>query len=499
MTGIVGYGAYIPGLRITTKEIRAVWPGAGSVAGVQERAVADLDEDVITMAVAAAERALEQAGLVPEEVQAVYLATTSAPYEEKSAAAVVQVALGLPAGTLAVDVGGSTRAGTLALRLGQAQVEAGHAEVALVIASDNRRPALGDPLEQGLGAGAVALVVGRERVLAEISGWSSVTEQVATVWRPYGEKWLRRQDDGRFEREYGYLRCAGQAGRQALAALYLEGGEVACLAASEPDGRSLANLARTLGLPREATQATTLAPMVGDTGAAAPLLGLVAALEEGQPGQRVLVISYGPGAGSDAFGVSLTQGLEAKRGMGERLKEMLAGKTYLSYPAYAKRAGYLPVPQALPDPVSTYLAQPSMWREEEALLGLAALECEQCGSLNFPQRHYCIDCRGTSFRRVKLPRRGEIVTYNVQYVLPISPEEAPVVVCTVRLAGAKGLRGGKVSGAMVAVDPAQVRVGLAVELVFRRCGEEWGLPKYGYKFKPLSITGEGAGHGARAV
>ncbi len=495
MAGIVGYGAYVPGLRISTKEIKAVWPAAGSVPGIKEKAVADFDEDVITMSVMAAERALAHAGVGAEEVDALYVATTSAPYEEKSVAAVIQTVLGVSAEALAVDFGRTTRAGTAALINCLAQIKAGEINLGLVIAGDNRLARAGDLLEQSLGAAAVALVVGKEKVIAEVFGTASFTNEFTNQWRPYGEKLLRRHDDPRLEREYGYQRAVVRAGQSLLARLGLPGTAFHYLATAEPDGRSIQGVAKALGLPAEAAGLANLAPFIGDTGTASPFLGLVAVLEQGKPADKALVISYGSGAGSDALAVALTEEITVQKQRALTLAEVTREKVSLNYPAYAKRVGLLPVPPALPDPISGYLTQPGMLRDAEYLLGLSALECTECGSLNYPHRDYCIDCRSQSFKQVKLPRRGRVVTYNVQYVSPIGPEEVPVVVCTVKLDGAGGVRGGKVSGAMVAVDPAQVKVGLSVELVFRRCGEELGLPKYGYKFKPLPETGN-AGRGA---
>ncbi|MCL6559825.1 MAG: hydroxymethylglutaryl-CoA synthase [Firmicutes bacterium] len=486
MAGIIGYGVYIPGLRIAAKEIKMVWPVAGGVPGVKEKAVADFDEDTVTMAVTAAERALANAGIGAEKVEAVYVASTSAPCEEKSMAAVIQTVLGVPSGALSVDLGRSTRAGTLALMNCLAQVRAGDIKLGLVIASENRLARAGDMLEQSLGAGAVALVVGNERTIAEVLGSATFTTEFTSTWRPCGEKYLRRHDDVRLEREYGFQRAAVKAGQTLLARLGLTGEVFNYLATAEPDGRIIQTVAKMLRLPAEAAGPANLAPVVGDTGTVAPLLGLAAILEQGKQGEKALVISYGSGAGSDALAVELTGELAVKKEFSKALAEITGNRTYLNYHAYAKRVGLLPVPPALPDPLSGYGNQPGMLRDAEYLLALKALECESCGSLNYPYRDYCIDCRSQSFREVRLPRRGRIVTYNVQYVSPIGPEEPPVVVCTVKLDGAGGVRGGKVSGAMVMVDPARVRVGLPVELVFRRCGEELGLPKYGYKFKPLT-------------
>jgi len=141
--------------------------------------------------------------------------------------------------------------------------------------------------------------------------------------------------------------------------------------------------------------------------------------------------------------------------------------------------------KGLPEPMSAIVTQPSGEREKDYELKLKALECKGCGSLNFPKRHYCIDCRGEEFEEVPLPRRGNIITFNFQYVVAVSPEQAPIPICTAKMEGAKGQYGGNVSSMMTDCKPEDVTVGGKVELIFRRCGQELGLVRYGYKFRPV--------------
>jgi hydroxymethylglutaryl-CoA synthase len=489
--GIVGYGAYVPEWRIAAKEINSAWPTSMRVPGIQSKAVTDVDEDVITMAVMAAERAFSHAEVKAEEVEAIYLASTSAPCDDKSGAAIIQTVLGLSNQVVPVDITHSTRAGTIALKACLNQVQSGQISLGLVIAADNRVASGGDMLEYSQGAGAVALLIGKKGIIAEISGWFSATNEFTNVWRPYGETFLRRHDDNRVERELGYLRTVVNTGENLLNQLNLAGKDLNYLAAAEPDGKCLQAVAKSLGMAAESSTAANIAPGIGDTGTAAPFLGLASVLGQGNPGEKAVVISYGSGCGSDAFALEMKAPILEKRQRTISFEQVIAGGRNLSYPAYAKRVGIISVPMMLPDPISAFATQPSMLREAEYILGLTALKCKKCGSLNFPYRDYCIDCRGQEFTKVKLPRRGKLVTYNIQHVLPISPEEGPLVVGTIKLDGAQGVRGGKVSSAMISCDPALVSFGMTLELVFRRCGMEQGLPKYGYKFQPVAETTEG--------
>ena len=82
MAGIISYGAYIPFYRLSQAEIAKVW---GGKAKAGEKAVANSDEDSITMAIEAGIDCL--AGIDRDSVDGLYLATTTSPYREKMPAA----------------------------------------------------------------------------------------------------------------------------------------------------------------------------------------------------------------------------------------------------------------------------------------------------------------------------------------------------------------------------------------------------------------------------
>src|SRR3990172_2923517 len=142
MIGIVSVGAYIPRYRLGGKTLQAVW---GSGGGGGERAVGNYDEDNLPMAGEASLDAL--AGRDVSTVGACFLASTTAPYLEKSSATLLATATDLGREVLTADLGGSLRFGTTALRLGLDMVRAGSVSQALVAASDMRPVAPGSPPE----------------------------------------------------------------------------------------------------------------------------------------------------------------------------------------------------------------------------------------------------------------------------------------------------------------------------------------------------------------
>src|SRR5215813_2920090 len=153
MVGITAYGAYVPMLRLPLGK-----PGG------PERAVANWDEDAVTMAVAAAIDCLR--GVERASVDGVVFASTSYAFKEKQGAAIVAKALDLRRDVFTTDVGDSLRAGTTALRTAADAVKAGTARRVLVVAGDTRMAAPRTALEANIGDGAAAFLVGDADVAA---------------------------------------------------------------------------------------------------------------------------------------------------------------------------------------------------------------------------------------------------------------------------------------------------------------------------------------------
>src|ERR1700752_4689488 len=151
MVGITSYGAYVPMLRLPLAAI-----GGGAVKpGGPEKAVANWDEDAITMAVAAAIDCLR--GVDRASVDAVLFASPSYPFKEKQGAAIIAKALDLRRDVYTSDVGDSLRAGTNALRAGLDAIKAGSAKRVLVVVGDVRMAAPRSAMEPNLGDAAAAL------------------------------------------------------------------------------------------------------------------------------------------------------------------------------------------------------------------------------------------------------------------------------------------------------------------------------------------------------
>ena len=333
--GILGYGVYIPRYRIKAEEYAKAW-GSFAVAGVVEKSVPGYDEDVVTMAIEAARNALRRAQLEGAELDAVYLATTSSPYAEKSVATTLAVALGAHEVRTA-DFAASTKAGTAALLAGLEHALAQSAGHVLVAASDCPRAAPDSNLEHGLGAGAAAFVLGEGKPVAVFEGsYSYARETLGERFRREGEPYTRD-----LELRVTYFEEVLQKLIQGLMErISKTANDIDQVVLQQPDGRRAARGVARFKFAKEQLDGGNLAPQTGDTGTASALLGLAAVLDRAQAGQRIVVASYGSGAG-DAISLVSQEGIQGKKGLASSVADYLNDKTYVDYVTYLKLRGFL--------------------------------------------------------------------------------------------------------------------------------------------------------------
>src|SRR3989454_8721476 len=312
MVGIPSYGAYVPMLRLP---LAALGGGAAKPGGA-EKAVANWDEDAVTMAVAAAIDCLR--GVDRTTVDGVFFASTSYPLKEKQAAALVARALDLRRDVMTADVGDSLRAGTTGLRTAVDAVKAGSAKRVRVVAGETRMAAPRSALEPSLGDGGAALLVGAEEVAVALAASHAGADEIIDVWRTEGDPFVHAWED-RFVVDHGYRTSVREVVRGLLAKTGLGAKDFAKLVLYGPDARSHGALVRELGFEPALAQ-DPLFGKVGNAGAAfAPLL-LAAALEGAKAGERILLVGYGDGA--EAFVLETTpvvERLEGRRGVGWHL------------------------------------------------------------------------------------------------------------------------------------------------------------------------------------
>jgi len=337
--GIAGYGAYIPRYRITTEEIARAWGLEGSAYRrglvLEEKSVPAPDQDTVTLAVEAGRRALGRAEAEPSALGALYVGSESHPYAVKPSGTIVAEALGMTPEVHMADLEFACKAGTEAMHLAAAVTESGRARFAMAIGADTSQGAPGDPLEFATAAGAAAFVIGRENLVATFDVVATHVSDTPDFWRREGQRYPRH--GGRFTGEPAYLHHVTHAARKAMERGGLAPGDFRHVVFHQPNGKFPARVGRMLGFTREQIAAGLLAPQTGNLYSASAPLGLCAVLDVSQPGDRLLMVSYGSGAGSDAFVMTVTERIEAVRGLAPRVRDILEGPVVrLDYAQYAR-------------------------------------------------------------------------------------------------------------------------------------------------------------------
>ena len=180
--------------------IAGSWQTGGSAG---ERAVANFDEDSLTMAVAASRDCLNK--IPAPRIDALYFATTTAPYKEKQGAALIAAVLQCDPETQTLDFGNSLRSGTSAISAAVNAVAGGAIKTALVCISDMRLAHPKSYHEMVFGDGAVALLIGNQNVIAEVEHFHSIFDEIQDVWRSDKDVFIRAAV-ARFSEDYGYAR-----------------------------------------------------------------------------------------------------------------------------------------------------------------------------------------------------------------------------------------------------------------------------------------------------
>jgi 3-hydroxy-3-methylglutaryl CoA synthase len=436
--------------------------------GRGEKAAVYFDEDALTLALEAAQRCLEEKG--KEGIDALFFASTSAPYWQRLCASFMAAACDLPAGCETVDFAGSLRSATSALRAGVDALASGRLSQVLIAAGEVRNAEPGSAEEEWFGDAGAAVMLGKEGVIAEIEGLASCSDDFLDEWRRDKDGFVQTQPS-RFTTEQGYQANLVEVGKTLLQKQGISPQEIARVILPSPDGRAHMGAAKRLGFQDVQIQ-NPFFQEVGACGGAAPLLLLAAALEGAKPGDRFLLLSYGEGA--DAFLLRATDEVQ-RRSLPWSLSEHLTEKRlYPSYEIYRKMREYYFLHEEGPDLSNVLLA-----KEEKQNVRLYGTYCLRCGTKQYPLARVCISCQNhDSLQEVPLSHKGEVFTFTRDnlYVAP----DSPTVMTVVDLE-----EGGRLYLQMTDVDPDEVNVGTELVLTLRRRKEAPTMHHYFWKCRPL--------------
>ena len=406
--GITGFGAYLPRLRLPRDAVVAAhrWMAPkGRASG--SKAFCSWDEDAVTMAVEAARAVLPGCG---HGIDSIAVASTTMPNADLQHSAIIATVLDLPGNIRTADTGFSRRSATSALLAGLE----GSGEGTLVIASENLLAKPASPQELQYGAGAAAFTLGTTNVLARVLAAESVTSPLVDHFRQrqsdydyyWEERWVRDEIFGKLVMTTvsRVLDAAGQG---------ID--EIQYLVCPSPAPGPVSLLAKKLGFNGVVVDA--LREDCGFTGAADPLLGLIAALEQSRPGDRVLLL--GLGQGCDALVLEVTpavEGYTSGKGLSAALGEGVVTDSYLRMLSFA---GLYEPDWGMRGEKEVRTALTDLYRSVDQIWKFEAGKCSQCGVLQFPQLAYCVGCKAPAaeFERVSLAdKTGRILTFTADWL-----------------------------------------------------------------------------------
>jgi 3-hydroxy-3-methylglutaryl CoA synthase/uncharacterized OB-fold protein len=462
----VSAAGYVPHGRLRRADVGAF---LGSAPSKGTRAVASHDEDTTTMGVEAARLARRAAPAAA--VGAVWFATASPAYLDKTNATAVHAALRLPAEVPALDFGGGLRSGMGALAAALAGTG-----TTLVVSADQRDGLPGGPDESAGGDAAAAVVVGDDGagapVLARFLGGASATDEFLDRWRAPGDRRSRAWEE-RFG-ETRYLALGRDAWARALKAAGVEAAQVDAVAVTGMHGRAVKALGAKLGVA-EGALADDLGTTVGQAGTAHPALVLASMLERASPDQVLALVHLADGADVLLFRATDALGSWAPP---RPVAEQSAAGAEVPYAKFLSWRGMLtPEPPRRPEPQR--VSAPAAWRGENWKFGFVGSRDRASGAVHLPPARVSMvggavdDMEPASMAEL----HGTVVTFTVDR-LAYSPSP-PIVFAVVDFDG-----GGRFPMELTDVDAGSLRIGDRVEMTFRRLYSADGIHDYFWKARP---------------
>ena len=105
----------------------------------------------------------------------------------------------------------------------------------------------------------------------------------------------------------------------------------------QPNGKFPVAVANKLGFSLDQVKQGLMTPFIGNTYSGASLVGLASVLDIAKPGDRIFLTSYGSGAGSDSFDMTVTEGINnLSRKNAPTVAQLVENKQYIDYGTYAK-------------------------------------------------------------------------------------------------------------------------------------------------------------------
>ena len=472
MIGIKSFGAYVPVYRLSEAELARAWGGRG---GKGERATANYDEDSLTMSVEAAIDCLT--GYDRQIVDGLIFASTTSPYDEKLVASIVAAAVDLRPTINTVDLSSSTRSGTAALKIACDAVKAGSAKNMLVTVADCRLAPPASESEPVFGDGSAAFLISNEDVAVEFVDSFSISSDFVDVWKRAEDAYIRTWED-RFVIDCGYTEKLMYAIKGLLKKTGMKTSDFAKVVFYGPDARSHGRFAKALKF-EDAQVQNPLYGYLGNTGAALAPMMLIAALEDANAGDKILLANYGDGA--DAFVLQVTDKIEKIKNRRGIRKHLASKMPMANYEKYMKFRNLM---QGEADRRPQYISSlPMMWRDRTQVIPLHGCKCKKCGKIQFPIQRVCAYCQSKDeYDEVRLSdKKATVFTYSMdERAVEVDP---PRVWTISEIDG-----GGRIYLTMTDRDISKINIDMKVEFTFRRIHDGAGVHNYFWKCRPVRVS-----------
>ena len=337
--GFISYGAYIPRFRIKTEEIAKTWGKDPKTIknglGIIEKTVPAPDQDVATISVESARAAILRCKINPQDIGAVYVGSESHPYAVKPTGTIVGEAIGATPILQVADYEFACKAGTAAIQTCMALVKSDMIKYGLAIGADTSQAAPGDALEYAASAGGAAFIIGKDKIIAKINETLSYTTDTPDFWRRAGKKYPAH--GGRFTGTPAYFKHITSNAKNLMERINTKPKNYDYAIFHQPNGKFPLAVANMLGFTVEQVKQGQLCPYIGNTYSGATMIGLASVFDVAKPGDRIFLTSYGSGAGSDAFDITVTDEIKKlKREDAPLISHMINDKEYVDYSTYAK-------------------------------------------------------------------------------------------------------------------------------------------------------------------
>ena len=474
--GILAVGAYIPRRRLQRAAIHAAngW-FAPNMRGLArgEKAIANWDEDSVTMAVDAARDCLN--GFEGEYPDTISIASTTLPFSDRLNAGIIKEALNLSDQTSALDMTGSLRAGTSAL----IQAFKGSASQ-LCLAADNRKARPGSEAEMLQGDAAAGILVGTGKPIAKLLGQHSVTIDFVDHFKATGDDFDYHWEK-RWVRDEGYQAILGGAVKEAMEAIGISPSDIDHALIALPGKALPPKMVGTAGFDPEAV-ADTLHGTVGYSGTAHPLLMLANALETAEPNEKILLAGFGQGADVLIFETtSHIKSVSPARGVAGYHAERAADENYMRYLFHRDQ---IDLEKGMRAEFDEKQPGTALSRNRKTALGLIGGKCTKTGTVQFPKTDISVSQNDRAINTQEdyplSNKVAKIITFTADR-LTYSPDP-PSYYGMIDFEG-----GGRMISEFSDVTEEDVEVGRDMRMVFRIKARDYNrnFIKYFWKATPI--------------